>query len=137
MLVYIHFCNRIVLGLKPLTNCFCNVSLSLYSWRYFSKKGSVTSYNVSQCIMVEPSQDLYRFSRHICQTLNRFLASDDDHFLDRHIPTTIKRRRHEFLSREEHAVSISVCISWNGSCPQHTYHNVHIFKVHETRLNCC
>ena len=70
----------------------------------------MNSYNVSQCILVQPSHDLYRFSRYVCQTLDRFIASGDDQILDMHIPTTIKRKRHELLTPEEHAVSKFVCM---------------------------
>ena len=83
-----------------------------HRWRYFSKRGSISSYNISQCVKEKPGdQPPLLFSRHISQTLEKFIASGDDRVLDEHIPTTIKRRRNERVTAEEHAVITCVCWS--------------------------
>jgi F-box protein 18 (helicase) len=49
---------------------------------------------------------LFIFSRCILQTVEKFIASCDDEFLDEHIPTTIRRRRNEEVTPEEHAAQV-------------------------------
>ena len=87
----------------------CTINIFNSRWKYSSKKGSVSSYNVSQCINDCPKGYPFdNFSRHIFQTLERFIASGDADFTDEHIPTTIKRRvrRNEWNDLEQNMVSI-------------------------------
>jgi F-box protein 18 (helicase) len=73
-------------------------------WKYFSKRGSINSYHISQCVKAPKGLSHFIFCRYVLHTLEKFIASGDDEFLDEHIPTTIRRRRNENISPDEHAV---------------------------------
>ncbi|CAI8037725.1 F-box DNA helicase 1 [Geodia barretti] len=75
-------------------------------WKYVAKRGSVNSYHISQCVKAPKGLSLFIFSRCILQTVEKFIASCDDEFLDEHIPTTIRRRRNEEVTPEEHAAQV-------------------------------
>ena len=82
-------------------------------WKYASKKGSVSSYNVSQSIKKSPrGYPSFNFSRHVFQTLEKFIASGDANFIDEHIPTTIKRRvrKNEWYDQEQSMVCIQMYV---------------------------
>ena len=77
------------------------------SWKYISKKGSINPYAVSQCVRFSPSgMSRFYFSRHVHQTLEKFMASGDEEFDDDHIPTTIKLKRKDRDNPMEYRVSL-------------------------------